>query len=56
MLHTKFQTTGSSGSEVEDFLKYFYGSNFGPLVRGHLGPWDLHLNKIGKGLLGNVTY
>ena len=24
MLHTKFQTSGPSGSEVEDFLIYFY--------------------------------
>ena len=30
MLHTKFQTTGPSGSEGEDFLIYFYGSNLGP--------------------------
>ena len=30
MLHTKFQTSGPSGSEVEDFLIYFYGLNLGP--------------------------
>ena len=24
MLHTKFQTSGPSGSEEEDFLIYFY--------------------------------
>ena len=24
------------------------------MVQDHLGPWDLHLNKLGKGPLGNV--
>ena len=38
------------------FLIYFYGSNLGPLARGHLGLWDLHLNKLGRGALGNATY
>ena len=28
------------------FYMYFYGSNLGPPARGHLGPWDLHLNKL----------
>ena len=23
-------------------------------MRGHLGPWDLHLNILGKGPLGNL--
>ena len=27
-----------------------------PQEQGHLGPWDLHLNKFGKGLPGNATY
>ena len=27
-----------------------------PLARGHLGPWDLGLNKLGKGPPGNATY
>ena len=31
---------------------HFYGSNLGPLARGHLGLWDLHLNKLGRGALG----
>ena len=35
---------------------HFYGLNLGPLARGHLGPWDLHLNKLGKGALANATY
>ena len=35
---------------------HFYGSNLGPLARGHLGPWDLGLNKLGKGAPGNATY
>ena len=59
MLYTKFQASEPSGSE-EDFLTYismhFYGSNLKPLARGHLGPWDLHLNKLGRGALGNCTY
>ena len=25
-------------------------------MRGHLGPWDLGLNKLGKGPPGNATY
>ena len=56
MLYTKFQASEPSGPEEEDFLIYFYGSNLGPLARGHLGPWDLHLNKLGRGALGNATY
>ena len=59
MLYTKFQASEPSGSEEEDFLIYFYAFlllNLGPLARGHLGPWDLHLNKLGRGALGNATY
>ena len=40
----------------EKFSMYFYGSNLGPLARGHLGPWDLGLNKLGRSALGNATY
>ena len=25
-------------------------------MRDHLGPWDLHLNKLGKRPLGNAIY
>ena len=58
MLHTKFQASKPSGSEAEDFnfSMYFYGSNLGPLARDHLGPWDLHLNKLVRSELGNATY
>ena len=35
---------------------HFYGSNLGPLARDHLGPWDLGLNKLGKGAPSNATY
>ena len=59
MLHTKFQASKLSGSEAEDFSifsLYFYGSNLGTLAGGHLGPWDLHLNKPVRGELGNATY
>ena len=55
MLHIIFQTPVHSGSEEEDFEKvfiYFYGLNLGPLVRGHLAPRELQLNKIGKRPLG----
>ena len=24
------------------------------MAQDHLGPWDLHLNKLGKGPLGNL--
>ena len=40
----------------EYFSMYFYGLNLRPLTRGHLGPWDLHLNKLGRDPLGNATY
>ena len=40
----------------EYFSMHFYGLNLRPLTRGHLGPWDLHLNKLGRGPLGNATY
>ena len=59
MLYTKFQASEPSGSEEEDFLIYFYAFLwFEPRTpaRGHLGPWDLHLNKLGRGALGNATY
>ena len=61
MLHAKFQTSGRSGSEDEDFFfsyfaMYFYGSNLGPLARGYLGPGDRGLNIFGKRLPGNVKY
>ena len=59
MLHTKFQTSGLSGFEEEDFLIYFYAFpwfNLGPPGAGPFQTWDLHLFKIGKGPLGNATY
>ena len=60
MLHTELQASKPRGSEKEYFFfifsMYFYDLNQGPQVRDHLGPWDLHLNKIGKGPLGNATY
>ena len=34
---------------------HFHGSNLGPLARGHLGSWDLGLNKLGKGPPSNAT-
>ena len=60
MLYTQFQASKPSGSEEEDFFIFFYVFQwFTPKTLwqgGHLGPWDLHLNKLGKGLLGNVIY
>ena len=55
MLHIQFQASKPSGSEEEDFFMYFYGSNLGLLARGHLGPWDLHLDKLGRDALSNAT-
>ena len=58
MLHTEFQATKPSGSEeksFEYFSLYFYDLNLS-LAQVHLGTWDLHLNKLGKGPLGNATY
>ena len=59
MLVTEFQASKPNSSEEEDFLiffMHFYGLNLGPTATGHLGTWDLHLNKLGKGPLGNATY
>ena len=62
LVHTKFQASKPSGSEENFgiffyvFSMYFYGLKLGPLARSHLAPWDLHLNKIGKGPLGNAKY
>ena len=58
MLHTKFQTSGPGGSEEEDFSIYFCAFPwFEPWIpgRGHLGSWDLGLNKLGKGPPSNAT-
>ena len=40
----------------EYFSIYFYGLNLGRPHLGHLGPWDLHLVILDKGLLSNATY
>ena len=59
MLYTQFQASKPSGSEEEDILyfsMYFNGSHLRPSGKGHLGPRDLHLNKLGKGPLGNAIY
>ena len=42
MLHTKFQTSGLSGSEEEDFLIYFYAFLWvEPRTPGQRPPWTL---------------
>ena len=60
MLYTQFQASKPSGSEEEDFFYIFLCISMvhtqDPLARGHLGPRDLHLNKLGKGPLGNAIY
>ena len=59
MLHTKFQASKPSGSEAKKFKYFsmhFSDLNQEPPGMGHLESWDLHLNKLGKGLLGNATY
>ena len=59
MLHTKFKYLSHvvlKKKIFEYFSMYFHGLNLRPLNRGHLGPWDLHLNKLRRGPLGNVTY
>ena len=59
MLHTEFQTSGPGGSEEEDFSIYFYAFLWlEPRTpgTGHLGPWDLGLNTLGKGPPSNATY
>ena len=56
---SEFKPYEPIGSVEEHFLKnvfmFFYGMNLGPPGGGHLGPWDLHLNKLGKGSPGNAT-
>ena len=59
MLCTKFQASKPSGTEVEDFLIFFYVLlRFDPRTpwRWAIFKWDLYLNKLGKGAPGNVTY
>ena len=58
MQHNKFQASLSQvvlKKIFEYFSMFFYGLNLRPLTRGHLGPWDLNLNKLGRGPLGNAT-
>ena len=59
MSDTKFQASGPSGSEEEDFLIFLCISMVqiqDPLGQGHFGPWDHFLNKLAKGLLAKATY
>ena len=61
MLHTQFQASKPSGSEEENFLLIFFYvfQWFKPRTLwpgAILDPRDLHLNKLGKSLLGNATY
>ena len=52
MLHTIFQASKPSGSEVEDFLIFFYVFLWlEPMTTGQRPE-----NKLGRGLLGNATY
>ena len=56
MLHTKFQASKPSGSEEDDFLILFYVFlRFEPRTPWRRTILDLHLNKLGKGPLGNAS-
>ena len=58
MLHNKLQASKPSGSEAEDISIFFlriFMTETRPLARGHLDPWDLHLNKLVRGELGNAS-
>ena len=41
---------------MKDKVIEYFNVKLGPLARGRLGPWNLHLKKFGKELLGNATY
>ena len=56
MLHTKFQAPKPSGFEEEDFEVYFIFERKTLPPQGHFGPQRHHLNKLGRGPLGNATY
>ena len=60
MLHTKFKAPGPSGSEGEDFFKYFLCISMAqtqdPLAWGHFILGAHYLNKLGKGtIIGHAT-
>ena len=59
MLYTKFQTSEPGGSDKKMFKyisMHFYDLYLGSQARSHLWHWNLHLNNLCKGLLGNATY
>ena len=60
LLNTKFQASKPSGSEEEDFINIFLCMSmvrtYDRRTQGHLGHWVLHLNILGKELLGYATY
>ena len=52
------QASDQSGSEEEDLLIFYFVLWFQPGISwhcGHLGNFDLHLNKLGKRPLGTAT-
>ena len=53
MLQTKFQ---ASVSEDDNFQCKSMVQTQDPMGRGHFEPGGYHLNKLGKGPLGNATY
>ena len=55
VLKTKFQASEPSDSEV-DYFHIFRCISTDSLAMGYFGPWDIGLNKLGEGLLGNATY
>ena len=59
MQHTKFQASLPSGLREDFWMRirvFLWLEPRIPLAKGHLGSWTLHLNKLGKGTLGNASY
>ena len=60
MLHTIFQASKPSGSEVEDFLIFFLcismARTYDHWSEAILDSGTFHSNKLGRGPLGNATY
>ena len=55
MLYTTFQAPEPCSSGEEDIYVYFIFEHKIPQPQGHFGPQGHHLNKLGRGSLGNAT-
>ena len=59
MLHTKYQSSAPSSFREEEFRSLpslFQCSNTWPPGRGQFWPQGHHMNKLGRGPLGDATY